>query len=499
MFKDYFWITSLLSFIFGLFISHYFLFLSNIFSFYYFFIALIFLILIIFYQKIFLISCFFIFLAIWRHQLIFQKDPNIDISNFSNQNFKLIGRIFSEPEINNSKQKIKLKIYQGLSNNLDYFKVKGKILIFTNNQPLYNYGDFLEIDGEYLKASKIDSFDYSLYLKRFNIDAVAYYPSIKKIEKINNFSPGIFSRFIFEIKKNLLNFKLKISEQFYYYLSSDSSAILHAMILADKNYLSQEARDSFSVSGISHIIAISGLHISLLSSIFLSCLFMIGVSRSRSFYLLFIFLLIYLSIISFPASACRASLMGILTSLALYQGRDSQLEYLLYFSAIFLLLINPLMIFIDIGFQLSFLAVFSILYIHPKLKIFLLERCFLKINDYFLDIISISISVQIITTPIIIYNFNQVSLIAPITNLLVLFLLPVIISLSILAIFLNFLLPFLAELVYLLLDFLLSYILLVSNFFSSWNISFLRVESWSILSSFIYYLFVFYFFKNKKK
>ncbi|MFA5643947.1 MAG: ComEC/Rec2 family competence protein [Patescibacteria group bacterium] len=513
MSKNNFFLIAGVSFVVGLFLAHYLFFIQNLPSLFYFSFLLIFLFFLIkFNSKIYLIL-FFIFLAIWRYSFLLGDDLSGKIENYYDYEFKIFGGVINDPEIKNDKQKIKLKIICGQDNLANFFKLEGNILLSSFLYPTYSYGDYLEVEGQYLEPGLIDDFNYSLYLKRYKITAVAYYPKIKKIDllELQNFSndslPSIcFSNnFFTKLRIYFLNyiydFKSKTAEKFNLFLSVDSSAILKGMILGDKSDLTTENREIFSRAGLSHIIAISGLHISLLCSLLLSLLLFIGLSRKSSFYLSVLFLFLYLILIGFPASAIRASIMGFFSFLAIYMGRVGNLVNALFLTLLILLLVNPYLVFVDIGFQLSFLAVLGIIYFHPLVKDAILSKINMKIKirESIIDIISLTISVQLITAPILISNFEQFSLIAPISNLLVLFLLPIIISLSIIALIISFLIPFLAQFVYFFIELFLRYIYLVAV----WSIKIpgasINIANWSLFLSIIYYFLLFYFFYKYRK
>ena len=135
------------------------------------------------------------------------------------------------------------------------------------------------------------------------------------------------------------------------------------------------------------------------------------------------------------------------------------------------MLINPRLLRDDIGFQLSFLAVLGIIYIYPKIKkIFEKISVVKKIkNNFFVFIINticVTISAQIITAPILLYNFGDVSLIAPVSNILVLWLLPFLLISLFVAIILGLIFPSLSALFFLPAGLILEYILFIAKFFS---------------------------------
>jgi competence protein ComEC len=129
--------------------------------------------------------------------------------------------------------------------------------------------------------------------------------------------------------------------------------------------------------------------------------------------------------IGFQASAIRAGIMGLLFLAGQHFGRKSFSPRAIVIAAAIMLAINPLLLLNDIGFQLSFLAVIGIIYFLP-----VFQKWFRRIPNIFQfrNILAMTLSAQIFTLPILIYNFGYVSLISPISNVLIVPLLPYIIG-----------------------------------------------------------------------
>jgi competence protein ComEC len=233
-------------------------------------------------------------------------------------------------------------------------------------------------------------------------------------------------------------------------------------------------------------------------------LLVLGLWRGQAFYFAVILIWVYIILIGFPVSGIRAAIMGIIALLAQKLGRQNTSSRVLIIAASLMLLQNPLLLFYDVSFQLSFLASLGIIHLKP-----LIDNFFMFIKEKFshkaelniavkflLDIVSITLSAQIITLPIIVYNFNKISLIAPITNILVLPIIPSLTILgflvSIIGVFSN-ILGFLVSLPCL---FLLSYLVKVLDvFYQPWAVKTVQNISWIwivvyylILTSFIWYL-----------
>lgn len=481
MSKNNFWIITALFFVFGILLSFYFPLFSNLPIIIYFIFSLIFFLFFLGKKKILFLLISFFLLGLWRYQLVINYDRLQYIENYLTQEFTIKGVVSSQVELKENRQKIELKIKSGRDLAGQDFFLKGKILVYTSAFPVYTYGDILEIKGEYVAPTIWGDFNYPLYLKRFGISALSYYPKIYKVGEISGFNFSFIKKKIYALQKKLLK---EIEAN----LSWQGAAIARAMFLGDKAFLDEEMKNDFSRSGLSHVIAISGMHISLLGSIFLEILLALGVSRKKSFYFCVIFLTFYLILIGAPASAVRASIMGFWSLLAIYLGRPGNIVRALIISGGIMILINPLLLIADVGFQLSFLAVLAIVFIHPGLKEFLQRKVWRKkMGEGIIDILSITISVQILSAPILISNFNQISLVAPLSNLLILFLLTPMMILFLLSLSCSFIFPPLAPILYFFFDVLISYFLFIGRISGAWSFSILNIYSWSKILSLIYY------------
>ena len=143
--------------------------------------------------------------------------------------------------------------------------------------------------------------------------------------------------------------------------------LLKGILLGKRNDVPTETLDLFRNSGTFHVLAVSGLHVGLVA---MFCYFGFSLFRFPQkilCLLTIIAVLIYACLIGFRPSVFRASLMAILFLFATLIDRDADLFNLLSFAALVLLLLNPLQVW-DIGFQLSFVAVASIVYFVPKME-----------------------------------------------------------------------------------------------------------------------------------
>jgi len=335
-------------------------------------------------------------LGIFRYELALSK-------NFLEyeQKVTFLGTIIKEPDerISNFKYTVK---------RLDQ---KDNILVTTGLYPRYDYGDKLEVTCKLQQPENFEGFAYDRYLARHDIYSVCYYPKIKLIEKDQ--ANLLMSK--------ILSIKSKLKNQINKNLPEPQASLFSAIILGSRRGIPQDLYDKFAAAGAAHLIAISGLHITIITAILMTLLSSLYISRKHAFYLITMMLIVYLVIIGFPASAVRASIMAWMMMLAYQIGRLNTSSRALVFVATLMILINPKILRDDIGFQLSFLAVLGIIYFSPTF-----EKWFEKLPNTLgiKSILIMTFAAQVMTLPVVLYNFGRLSIISPITNILLLPVLP---------------------------------------------------------------------------
>ncbi|MFH1662155.1 MAG: ComEC/Rec2 family competence protein [Candidatus Falkowbacteria bacterium] len=419
----------------------------------------------------------FLFLGIWRYSISLPVNSPDKIWYYNGQTIDVVGVISNESDIRANNQKLEIDVKNK--------NISGKVLVTTNLYPKYNYGDAIEFTCELQAPERFSGFSYDRYLARYDIYSVCYYPHVSRntyhISR-NNFQ-DLFYRNIFVLKD-------KLREVINYGLGEPEASLAKAIILGDKKGIPEDLRDNFSRAGISHIIAISGMHISILAALVMGALLGIGLSRKKAFLFSSIFLIIYIMLIGLPASAMRAGLMGFLVLWALSIGRLNKITNSLVLAGAILLLINPRLLRDDIGFQLSFLAVLGIVYCYPIFNRWA-EKW--KIKKYFkiiFNIFAITMAAQVFTLPIITYNFNQVSVVAPIANLLILWTLPVLMILILIAIFLSLIFFDFAFIFFLPAMLLLKYIIIITEWLTKLPYAYFEVDYLSLVWVVVYYVVV---------
>lgn len=390
--------------------------------FYFFLIGLVGGILILIDKKYLLLSLMavFLFLGALRLQISLPNQTASDfILNFSEQEKLISGEITISPEI-------KLSYQQVILNNLKIGekKVNGAIIIFLPKFENYKIGQKINLNCLIAKPEIISGewrdFDYANYLALKNVYAICKNPTI--ISVANQ------SEKLLNAKIKLNEIKNKIKSEIEKNLPYPHSAFLNAMFLGIKGELPEKISQRFSQTGLSHVLAISGLHIGILALLLFYAGIFLRIKRSTSFWLVIIILFLYVAMVGFRASIVRAFVMTFLGLYALSIGRLNKILSSLIIAGTILLIINPKLILYDIGFQLSFSAVLGIILLFEPLK-----KLLKFLTDKFKtrDIVSVTLSAQIATAPLIIYYFGIMSFVSPISNLLILGILPFILGTAI--------------------------------------------------------------------
>jgi len=381
----------------------------------------------------------------------------------------LTGVVFNEPDVRNTFQKLKVKIDQSI------------ILVTTDKYLEYKYLDTVKIYGKLEWPTETDEFSYKNYLMKDGIYSVMFFPKIEIIGKANG---NILSK----IYSGILFFKQKIRESIRINFLPPQSSILEGTILGDNGAMNNDLKNKLNITGLRHIIAVSGTHVVILSSIIMSLLLTLGLWRGQAFYVAIVLIFIYIILTGLPPSGVRAGIMGGTYLLSQKIGRQNMGSRIIVIACSLMLVINPLLLFYDVGFQLSFLAVLGLIYLEPVIK------KFVKIS-----ILSTTFAAQIFTLPIMIYNFGNISFVSPITNLLILPIVPALMVLGFLASILGIFSYIIGWILFVPCWLLLTYFVKIIDLFSQpWMVKSIANVSWVWL--FISYFFILFITKilNKK-
>lgn len=376
----------------------------------------------------------------------------------------LIRLIFLEKVIYSDGQSITLDGYilenPKVTSGSQVFKLKG-IRIVSPRVPQYSYGDRILVSGVITQKGFESNGRHISYVELTS-------PSI-----ISNPNRNIFIKFVSSLRNRIFE---KVRET----LPSPEADLLIGIVLGDDSGFDKTTKDQFARTGLMHIVAASGTNVSIVGgAIYLSLLGVIGRRKAIIFSILGIGLYAILSGLS--PSIQRAAVMGIITYLALFLGRQTYALWGLGITGFLLILINPYIVF-DIGFQLSFMATLGILLLDPLLKkVTLLSKGILK-EDF-----SITLAAYISLFPLLLYHFQTFTPFSLFANILVLWTIPIVTVLGGLGALIILVSNFLAVPVLWVVYPLLHYILIVSKFFSNFFPTFTNNQQIPLLFVLGYY------------
>ncbi len=209
-------------------------------------------------------------------------------------------------------------------------------------------------------------------------------------------------------------------------LSDDTTEFLVATITGDDSLLSPDSREDFTTAGLAHILALSGLHIGIIALVIAIALFPLYFFRQNHYRLIItiILLWVYAIMTGLSPSVTRAVIMTTVYFIGVIIQRHHSSMNALCFAALMILLFSPLSLY-SIGFQLSFVAVISILLFTRRLNPISPRH---RIGYYIMSMLSVSIAAMIGTGIIAAYYFHSFPLYFLVGNILIMLLLPIIIG-----------------------------------------------------------------------
>ena len=345
---------------------------------------------------IFLVILIVAFAQIKYYEGIFEnKYKNIN----EDDEISIIGTIVSDPQEKEYKTKYILKI-DTINSNKKYKNTK--VILYTKKEKeTLKYGDKIELVGNFKLAQERRNpggFDYRFYLKTKKIYGIVTTKNTKRLKENN---VNIISMIANKTANVIKNQSKKL-------LENKKACLLIGLLIGDTDEIDEETKEDFRNSNLTHMLAVSGLHVSyvLLAVNYIITKVKIHIKLSKIIVMLLI--LFFILVTGATPSVLRAGTMTIYLILGGIFYRRISVFSSLNLSLLVIIIMNPYCLF-DVGLQLSYAGTIGIVYLYPIIK----EKIYNKANS-----ILITISANIVIIPIIMYNFNTISLTFFISNLL---------------------------------------------------------------------------------
>lgn len=270
------------------------------------------------------------------------------------------------------------------------------------------YGDILYIKGRLQKPAEPKNpgeFDYRRYL-RYKQTFYTIYAKDTAMDKQGSRIDNYFKYYSYKIKNRLVDI-------IYASIPEEQAKIMDGLMLGNQRVIPADIYDKFKITGTVHILAVSGMNVGLIALFIFLVLKILRVKRKAGAIITLLFITVFAIITGAGASIVRATIMGYVVLIGLILEKDTDLVNSISIAAFVLLIINPSNIY-DVGFQLSFLATFGIIYF-----IEWIENYFKNMPKWLSAALASTITAQLFLYPVMANTFHQVSVISILANIFI--------------------------------------------------------------------------------
>ncbi|ETB64201.1 TPA: DUF4131 domain-containing protein [Candidatus Nomurabacteria bacterium] len=428
-------------------------------------------------KKEIIIIIFLLCIGATRYFFFIPKAP--ELKNFVSKEVLVEGIVYSYPAESSATLRFNLK----QSNENNYF------LISTDKGQDIFYGDKLKVKGilkepDNFMTNTGREFNYKRYLSNKNIYYIVDKSEIDILDK--------------EYKKDLRFWLYKIRKSFSLNIlrtiSYPENSLSLGLLLGDKSGFDRKMDEDFIKTGTIHIVALSGYNITIIAENVIK-IFELIVSKNLSIIFSFFTIVLFVIMTGGEATAIRAGIMASILLLSKILGKNYYAKRILFIAFFLMIAYDPRYI-IDMSFQLSFLATFGILYIHPKIFYYLR---FITIRFKLRETISTTLSATIAVLPLILYSTGVLSIVSLPANVFILPIIPFAMLFSFITSLFTFISPYIAYPFALISEIILSYVLKIIEIFSSFSFASINVSQFSIIFVFIIYGIIIYLLFKKNK
>lgn len=341
----------------------------------------------------------------------------------------VVGTVVRPPEERGVQVQVRLRAEQlTLAGETISRPVRGDALFRADRFQALRMGDRLAVEGWLEAPPSLTDFNYREYLARHGIHTQIAKAQVQRLGSVRPAEQPslLFWRAVYGLRSQAQAIIGRL-------LPEPEAALLTGILLGVETGIDQDLYDQFNRTGTSHIIVISGFNIAIIAGL-LTALWGRLLGKRRAFYPVVVGILFYTVLVGADAAVTRAAIMGILTALAVYLGRQGLAIVSLFVAGWVMTALNPLTLW-DVGFQLSFTATLSLVLFATPLTRWAEQRLGGSAPDaeasgaaalrqrllgLLNDALFVTLAAQVLTLPLIAYHFGRVSLVSPLANLLIL-------------------------------------------------------------------------------
>ena len=412
-----------------------------------------------------------------EHQLQFYNDKGTTV---------IEGMVATEPEPGNTSSTFQLSASK-LQTNGTYEEVSGKALINVLRYHEYHYGDVLRITGKLETPSQSDDFNYKDYLARQGIYSIINYPRIEILDTGEGFKPLAW----------VYSLRNRLSQSLSQALPEPQASVAQGILLGMRGNIPYSLNQAFSRTGTMHVLAISGINITIVIGMLLAAgIWLFGKRYSIYIWLALLIIWLYALLTGMNPPVVRGAIMGSLFLIAEFLGRQSSASIALTFAAAVMVGIEPQVLW-DVSFQLSFLAMAGLIFMSPYLQSWgrkgVMATAGKKgtaaaLGNFMTDSFAVTLAAILATWPIIAYYFHIVSFVGLPATFFAVLALPGIIITAALTGAVGLIAPAVAQVIGWISWLFISYFMLVVRAFDAVPFSSIRLESIEVWQIWIYYV-----------
>lgn len=290
-------------------------------------------------------------------------------------------------------------------------KIRGKALVLCPGHSNYHYGDILTISGKPQTPPGIGDFDYRAYLAQQGIYSLISYPQIKLVASDKGFKP---LSWVYSARTHLAQ---NLSQA----LPEPQASVAQALLLGLRTSIPRYLQDAFSQAGTAHLLAISGLHLSIIIGMVTStAIWFFGRRRYIYVWLALAAIWIYATVTAMRPPIVRGAIMGSMFLIAEYLGRPGSATTALAFAAAVMSAFNPQILW-NTSFQLSFLAMAGLIILAPQFQAFgrrnlnvpaVKNTTVASLSNLVVDSLAVTSAAILATCPVIAYHFGTISFVS---------------------------------------------------------------------------------------
>ncbi len=402
--------------------------------------------------------------ALYYHSAL-PPDDNTQVSYYNDSGkVTLRGVVSLDPDIQDKTTRLKLAV-ESIEINGEFQTVSGMVMLYVPRHPAYGYGDLLEVTGKLATPVNFADFDYQAYLAKQSVYSTMLYPDIK----LDSGGHGL------ALLDWIYGLRHKLADGLSLVLPEPQASLAQGIILGLRGNISDDVNTDFARSGTTHVLAISGMNLTIFAGLLSLILSRIIGKRFYLYVWLTLALIWFYTVISGASpSVMRAAIMASLFLMAELLGRQKNAGSALCFAAAVMIAFNPRVLW-DVSFQLSVLSMAGIVFLYPLLLggisrwIARLRNADIGLSsslNFVLESFAMTLAATLAVWPASAAYFGMVSLAAPLATLLAVPVLPAIMIIGLLSAVAGLLFLPLAQVIGWVVGLFVTYLLLVARGFA---------------------------------